>query len=96
MKTTLTNFASLFVATTASKLESMSLAQLFLDQASSSKIGISRHTCSTTASRNKKEVANFFELVLKDEKYSDPDFTPDKSSMDWVNMKESALTNQHK
>ena len=49
------------------------------------------HTCTTTQDRNKKEVANFYELVQGWLPYSDPDFTPDASSLDWADQGEKEL-----
>ena len=67
-----------------------SLAQLFLEQSTEKK-----HHCQFTQDRNKAPVDSFYQIVMKSEKYSDKDFTPDASSMDWVDMKEDELVKYH-
>ena len=51
------------------------------------------HTCVTTQDRNKAPVANFYDLVAKTDKYTDPDFAPNKTSLDWDDMGERELAN---
>ena len=67
-----------------------SLAQLFLEQSTEKK-----HHCQTTQDRNKAPVDPFYQILMKNEKYSDKDFTPDATSMDWVDMKENELVKYH-
>ena len=54
-----------------------------------------KHHCQFTQNRNKAPVDPFYQIVMKSEKYSDRDFTPDATSMDWVDMKEDELVKYH-
>ena len=66
------------LAATATASTLVNMAQLKLQAADKT------HTCTTTQDRNKAAVDPFYDLVLKTDKYSDPVFTPDHSSLDWV------------
>jgi hypothetical protein len=67
--------------------QSRSLAEVMLQTQADA------HTCTSAQERNKAPVADFYSLVAKTEKYSDPDFAPNKTSLDWADMGESELSN---
>ena len=74
------SLAAIAAAThTSSRLEQI-LAQLGLEKLNS------KHTCFTTAKRNKEPVDKFYELLASGKVYSDDDFTPDASSVWWSDI----------
>ena len=64
---------------TSTRLEQI-LAQLGLETQSS------KHTCLTTAKRNKETVDKFYDLLASGKVYSDDDFTPDSSAVYWKDI----------
>lgn len=97
--------ACLASAVTATKLEQVTLDHMEFDELAELQQSVNEltelflesnsekgpHTCTTTSDRNKKEVANFYQLVQGWLPYSDPDFTPDASSLDWADQGEKEL-----